>query len=217
MSLFRKNQTNRLIANIEKYFDSIDQMLLIFKDGVRNYLYSKQPEFDENLQSMVKLNTELGILRREIENDLFTRTALTRSKGDIMRLFEKMSHIVKLLSDNLMQFEIEIPLIPSDLNDCFLKLTELSTLAVESSLPAAKAYFRNPEVIPEKINRVYYYENETAKCAQNLKRKVFHEMMTLKLSEKFHLRYLALHIENLSEAAESVADQLSLMHIKRYL
>ena len=42
-------------------------------------------------------------------------------------------------------------------------------------------------------------------------------MMSLKLSEKFHLRYLALHIENLSEAAENVADQLSLMYIKRTL
>ncbi len=217
MGLFQKNKTNRLIANIEKYFDSIDQMLLIFKDGVRNYLYSKREAFDENLQNMVKFEAELSVLRREIQNDLFTRTALTRSKGDIMRLFEKMGHIVKLLSDNLMQFEIEIPLIPSELNELFIKLTEFSTLAVESSLPAAKAYFKTPEIIPEKINRVYYYEKETAKCAQALKRKVFHEMMTIKLSEKFHLRYLALHIENLSEAAESVADQLSLMHIKRSL
>ena len=39
----------------------------------------------------------------------------------------------------------------------------------------------------------------------------------LKLSEKFHLRYFALHIEDLSTAAVKVAEQLSVMTIKRSL
>ncbi len=215
--MFQRNKTRQLVENIDRYFDSIDQTLIIFKDGVRNYLYSRNEEFGAKLQSMVNFEAELNVLRREIENGLYTQTAMIRSKGDIMRLLEKMGHIVKILGDNLMQFEIEIPLIPADLNNSFMRLTELSTSAVESVLPAARAYFRTPELIPEKLSRVYYYEKETAKCAQALKRKVFHEMMSLKLSEKFHLRYLALHIENLSEAAENVADQLSLMYIKRTL
>lgn len=215
--MFQRNKTRQLVENIDRYFDSIDQTLIIFKDGVRNYLYSRNEEFGANLQNMVNFEAELNVLRREIENGLYTQTAMIRSKGDIMRLLEKMGHIVKILGDNLMQFEIEIPLIPADLNNSFMRLTELSTSAVESVLPAARAYFRTPELIPEKLSRVYYYEKETAKCAQALKRKVFHEMMSLKLSEKFHLRYLALHIENLSEAAENVADQLSLMYIKRTL
>ena len=36
-------------------------------------------------------------------------------------------------------------------------------------------------------------------------------------SEKFHLRYFALHIEDLSTAAVKVAEQLSVMAIKRGL
>lgn len=213
--MFHHNKTKRLVENIDRYFDGIDQTLLIFKDGVRNYLYSRREDFDDNLQNMFKYVTELGSVRKEIEDGLYTQTALTRSKGDIMRLLEKLSHIVKLLGDNLMQFEIEVPLIPSELNESFLKLTELSISAMESVIPAARAYFRTPELIPEKLSRVYYYEKETSKCAQAIKRKVFHEMMGLKLSEKFHLRYITLHIENLSEGAENIADQLSLMYIKR--
>lgn len=132
-----------------------------------------------------------------------------------MRLLEKMGHIATTLNDSLLQFEIENPFVPAELNNDFLKLTELSTLAVETALPSAKAYFRAPEDVAEKIQRVYFYESETNKCAQAIKRKVFHEMMNIKLSEKFHLRYFALHIENLSDAAVSVADQLSVMAIKR--
>ncbi len=81
--------------------------------------------------------------------------------------------------------------------------------------PAARAYFRKPDSIPEKINRVYFYEEETERQSKTIKRKVFHEMSQLKLSEKFHLRYFALHIETLSESAEKAADLLSIMALKR--
>ena len=213
--MFKSQKTDVLIENIDKYFATIDGALLVFKDGVRNYLYSSTEGFNDNLQHMSQLETEASMLRREIENALYTQTALVRSRGDIMRLLEKLGHIVNILSDSLLQFEIENPFIPTELNNDFIKLTEFSTLAVESALPAAKAYFREPEVIADKITRVYFYKKETKKYAQAIKRKVFHEMINLKLSEKFHLRYFALHIENLSDAAEEAADQLSVMAIKR--
>lgn len=213
--MFKAKKTNILIENIDKYFDMIDNALLIFKDGVRNYLHSSSEAFNDNLHSMSQLDSEASVLRRAIENDLYTQTALVRSRGDIMRLLEKLGNISNILSDSLLQFEIENPFVPAELNNEFVKLTEFATLAVESALPAAKAYFREPETITDKINRVYFYKKETKKCAQAIKRMVFHEMMSLKLSEKFHLRYFALHIENLSDAAEVVADQLSVMAIKR--
>lgn len=213
--LFRNKKADILVENIDKFFNTIDSALLVFKDGVRNYLYSNTEAFNENLQTMSHLATEASMLRRTVENDLYTQTALVRSRGDIMRLLEKMGHIATTLNDSLLQFEIENPFVPAELNNDFLKLTELSTLAVETALPSAKAYFRAPEDVAEKIQRVYFYESETNKCAQAIKRKVFHEMMNIKLSEKFHLRYFALHIENLSDAAVSVADQLSVMAIKR--
>lgn len=64
-----------------------------------------------------------------------------------MRLFEKTRSITDLLNDSLFQFEIETPFIPSELNPEFMKLTEFSTLAVESVVPAAKAYFKAPETV----------------------------------------------------------------------
>lgn len=206
---------NKLIEDIDRYFDLIDQSILIFKEGIRNYLYSNKKDFAENLEKMSHNEAESDVLRREIENALFTQTALTRSRGDIMRLLEKMRDIIGILNDSLFQFEIETPFIPSELNPEFMKLTEFSTLAVEAVVPAARAYFKSPETVQDKIGRTYFYEKEAVKYAQTIKRAVFHNMPSLKLSEKFHLRYFALHIENLSKAAESVADQLAVMAIKR--
>ncbi|MGN0200855.1 MAG: DUF47 domain-containing protein [Candidatus Cryptobacteroides sp.] len=213
--MFGLKKTNKLIEDIDRYFDLIDESLLVFKDGVRNFLYSDQNAFNDKLKQMSSLDGEIEVLRRSIENDLYSQTALERSRADIMRLFEKTRNITDILNDSLFQFEIETPFIPSELNSEFLKLTEFATLAVEAVVPASKAYFRSPQTVPDKISRTYYYEKEAVKYSQTIKRTVFHKMTALKLSEKFHLRYFALHIENLSKAASNVADQLAVMAIRR--
>ena len=213
--MFGLKKTNKLIEDIDRYFDLIDESLLVFKDGVRNFLYSDQSAFNDKLKQMSSLDSEIEVLRRSIENDLYSQSALERSRADIMRLFEKTRNITDILNDSLFQFEIETPFIPSELNSEFLKLTEFATLAVEAVVPASKAYFRSPQTVPDKISRTYYYEKEAVKYSQTIKRTVFHKMTALKLSEKFHLRYFALHIENLSKAASNVADQLAVMAIRR--
>lgn len=213
--MFGKKKINKLIEDIDRYFNLIDQSVLVFKDGVRNYLYSNNDDFNENLKKISTLESEIDVLRRELENALYTQTALVRSRGDIMRLFEKTRSITDILYDSLFQFEIETPYIPSELNSEFMKLTEFSALAVEAVIPAAKSYFKAPETVPDKIARTYFYEKEAVSYSQTIKRTVFHNMTSLKLSEKFHLRYFALHIENLSKAAETVADQLAVMAIRR--
>jgi len=215
--MFGRKKVEKLVDDIDRYFDMIDQSVLVFKDGVRNYLYSNSDGFNQNLIKMSAIDSEAEVLRREIENALYTQTALVRSRADIMRLFEKTRNITDILNDSLFQFEIETPFVPSELNPEFMKLTEFSTLTVEAVLPAAKAYFKSPESVPDKISRAYFYEKEAVKYSQTIKRKVFHNMPSLKLSEKFHLRYFALHIENLAKAAENVADQLAVMAIRRTL
>ena len=147
--MFGRKKANRLIEDIDRYFDLMGQSVVVFKEGVRNYLYSNTDEFNANLMRMSAIDSDAGVLRREIENSLYTQTALVRSRADMMRLFEKTRHITDLLNDSLFQFEIETPFIPSELNPEFMKLTEFSTLAVESVIPAATAYFRNPEQVPD--------------------------------------------------------------------
>lgn len=213
--MFNLKNTKNTIQDIDTFFDTIDETILVFKSGVKNYLYNNSEQFNDNLQSMAKLEKTSNELRRSIESKLYTHSLMAEVRGDVLGLLERMENIVDILSRNLFQFEVEIPFIPIELNNDFIKLTETSALSVEGIIPAAKAYFRTPDLITDKIHRVYFYEQETNKLAQSIKRKVFHEMDKLKLSEKFHLRYFTLHIEELSHAAEKTADLLSVMAIKR--
>ena len=210
MGIRRKNAG--IIADLEKFFEIIDQSLLVFEEGVKNYLHRDMKAVNENLQSIVKLENDSSLLQRDIEASLY-RNGMS-GNADVLRLLERMGHIVNLLNNDLFQFEIERPNIPAELNQDFLKLLELSSQAVANTTPASKAFFHTPELMPDKVRRVYFYQKEADRQAKALKRKVFHEMDGLKLSEKVHLRYFALHIEELALQAMKVADQLSVMSIR---
>lgn len=217
LGIFSTKSTKQFVESVEKLLNTVDNSLIIFKEGVKCYLYDDPAGFTQDLSTMASLEVKAGELRREIEKSLYSRGALIRYRGDIMRLLERYDHIFTIISNDLVQFEIESPKIPGELKKEYLKLSELATMAVESTIPAAKAYFTNPDKVSETTHRVYFYEKEAVKLSQAIKRSVFHQLDDLKLSEKFHLRYFALHIEDLSTAAVKVAEQLSVMAIKRSL
>jgi len=217
LGIFSSRKAGAFVESVDKFLDTIDMASAVFKDGVRCYLYNDDPGFADALTAMAAREAESDALRREIENALYSRGALIRYRGDIMRLLERLDHIITIISNDLIQFEIEAPKVPQELKKEFMKLTELAVLAVETSIPGTKAYFTHPDQVAESSQKVYFYEKQAVKQSQSIKRTVFHEMNNLKLSEKFHLRYFALHIEDLSTAAVKVAEQLSVMSIKRSL
>jgi len=208
-------RANQSIELLDGFMNTIDQGMVIFNEGIKNYLFGKRENFLDNLRTLSNLETEADITKRKIEQLLYTQSLMPQLRGDILRLLEDLDNIIDLAKTNLFQFDVEVPFIPAELNQDLIKLAELSCNAVESVIPASRAYFRDPESVKEKIHRVYLYEKEADKLADAIKRKVFQEMPDLKLSEKFHLRYFTLHIEILSDAAERAADLLAIMAIKR--
>ncbi len=213
--MIKFNNSKKVIELLDNFFDTVDQGVLVFKNGVNNYLYGNTENFNDNLANLIKLESNADLLRREIENLLYSQSLMPQFRGDILKLLEDMDTIIDITKGNLAQFDVEIPNIPIELNQDFSKLTELSVSAVESLIPAVRAFFKSPDTVKDQLHRVYFFEKETDKMATAIKRKVFRDMPNLKLSEKFHLRYFTLHIENVSDEAEKVADLLSIMAIKR--
>jgi uncharacterized protein len=216
--MFTFKQANKSIELIDNFLNVVDQSGIIFKEGVRNYLYDNRESFIDNLKTLSKLETEADVLKKQIENILYTHSLMPQLRGDILKLIEEFDKIINQCKKSLFQFDVEVPFIPALLHQDLIKLTDICISAVESLIPAARAYFKDPDSVKEKIHRVYLYENEADKLADAIKRKVFQQMPELKkLSEKFHLRYFTTHIETISDSAEDVADLLSIMAIKRTL
>lgn len=212
--MFGTKKTNKTISDLDSFLDHIDECVLTYKNGIKNYLEGNKVEFDSNQESISKLRESTLELRRTIENDLYTYSLVTDQRVDIMQLLERLDKISDLLYKNVCQYEIEIPFFPSELNIDFLKLVEIAALSIEGTIQASRDYFKAPRFVTEKIHRIYFFEKEVSKLAQSIKLHVFHEMDNFKLSQKFHLRYFTLHVEELAEEAVRVADHLAIMVIR---
>lgn len=212
--MFGSKKTNKTINDLDSFLDYLDESVLTYKNGIKNYLEGNKKEFDDNLENITRLRDITTDLRRTMENELYTYSLVSDQRVEIMQLLERLDMIINLLYKNLWQYENEIPFFPSELNIDFLKLVEVTGLAVEGTIQASRDYFKAPRFVSEKTHRIYFFEKEVSKLAQSIKRHVFHEMDNFKLSQKFHLRYFTLHVEELAEEAVRVADHLTIMVIK---
>ncbi len=94
--MFTFKHANKSIDLIEKFLDKIDQGILIFQEGVKNYLYENKENFAYNLKTLSALETDADIIKRKIENILYTQSLMPQLRGDIMRLLEELDNFIDL-------------------------------------------------------------------------------------------------------------------------
>jgi predicted phosphate transport protein (TIGR00153 family) len=213
MTLFTRT-TKNLIIKIDEFFDNIDLGILVFREGIKAYLNKDMEAFQRHLQKVDTLESNADKLQREIENVMITHSILPQHRAEVAQLIDELDEIIDGVKSTLHEFDIEIPEIPEELNNDILSLADASAFAAEELVPAARAYFKAPHTVREKLLKVYYFESETDKISNSLKKKIFHDAKKLDLAHKAHLRYIIHHIENISDLAQKAADLLSGMAIK---
>ncbi len=210
--LFRSSKV--LQASVDEYLDKISQGVLIFQMGVNNYLDKDEVNFESRLKTIDNLESTADMLRRKIENDLYSHSLIPEHRGDVLGLLESIDNLIDTAKKTLTQFAVERPFIPDDLSDDYKTLTDLNVQASEQIVKATRAFFKDVRMVSDYSHKVYFYEKEVDVVSDRIKRNVFRRD-DLELCQKMHLRYFALHIENISDEAEKVADRLSIYAIKR--
>jgi predicted phosphate transport protein (TIGR00153 family) len=206
--------TKNLIIKIDEFFDDIDLGLLVFREGIKAYLDKDMDAFQRHLQKVDYLENNADRLQREIENEMITHSILPQHRSEVSTLIDELDEIIDALKSSLNEINIEMPDIPFSLNKNLISLAETSINAAEELIPAARAYFKAPYTVREKLLKVYYFESETDKLSFSTKKIIFQDMNELDLAHKAHLRYIIHHIENVSDLAQKAADLLSGMAIK---
>jgi uncharacterized protein len=213
MSIFTRT-TRDLIIKMDDFFDNIDLGLLVFREAITAYLGNDMGSFNRHLEKVDSLEKNADRLQRSIENEMITHSILPQHRAEVTTLIDKMDEIIDALKSSLIEISIELPAIPSSLTKNFMSLTESSVSSGEELVPAARAFFKAPHTVREKLLKVYYFESETDKIAIGLKKVIFQENKDIDLAHKAQLRYIIQHIENISDLAQKAADLLSGMAIK---
>lgn len=213
MGIINLKQSRVLQGQIDEHLDTLSRASLVFRRGIQEYLEGAIGPFEETIAEMARLENRADELRREIENRLYLHSLIPEMRGDVLGLLESMDTVINSEKKTLLQFSVEMPAIPAGFHADFLALTDVSRNAAEAMVTAVRAFFHDFNMVKNYLHKVYFHEKEADRISDRLKRQVFGS--TLDLSRKTHLRYFALHIENISDFAEDVADRLTISTIKR--
>lgn len=211
--LFKK--IKNLEAQIDNYLDMVVKGGFLFKQGIKYFLEEQTEEFESRLVSIDTTESDADNLRRKIEKRLYTETLIPESRGDVLGLLEACDKVLNKTAETLHQFSVEIPFILPEVKNYFIELTDISVSALEEMVAAVRSYFADINQVRDHINKVQLYESESDKIAEKIKRIVFRS--DIRLSQKMHMRYFALHIESIADEAEDVCDRLSIAAVKRFI
>lgn len=210
--LFKK--IKKLEIQIDNYLDLVVKGGFLFKQGVNYYLDKQNEEFEKRLSSINQTESEADHLRRKIETKLYIETLIPESRGDVLGLLEACDKVLNMTAETLQQFSVETPFILPEVKSNYIELTDSSISALDEMVAAVRSYFTDITKVRDHITKVQLYESESDAIAAKLKRIVF--QTDIGLSQKMHMRYFALHIENIADEAEDVCDRLSIAAIKRF-
>lgn len=205
--------TKQLESQIDEFLDAVGEGALVFRYGVDDFLSDDQKSFKQRIEQIAKLENKADDLRRTIENQLYTHTLIPEHRGDVLGILESTDEVMDTMKETLFQFDVEVPVIPENLINYYKELTGMSVSSVEVLIHAIRAFFKDVSAVKNHLHKVMFYEKEADRIGDNLKRAAF--KLDIELAHKFHLRYFALHIQNVSDRAEDVSDRLSIYTIKR--
>ncbi len=211
--LFKK--IKNLETQIDNYLDMVVKGGFLFKQGIKYFLEEQTEEFESRLVSIDTTESDADNLRRKIEKRLYTETLIPESRGDVLGLLEACDKVLNKTAETLHQFSVEIPSILPEVKNYYVELTDISVSALEEMVAAVRSYFSDINQVRDHITKVQLYESESDKIAEKIKRIVFKS--DIRLSQKMHMRYFALHIESIADEAEDVCDRLSIAAVKRFI
>lgn len=205
-----------IAGNVDEFLDRVSEGGNLCQQGMDAYLKGDMEAFSAVLSSIRAAEKRGDQLRRSIETDIYGKTLIPESRGDVMRLLEDMDALLDRLKGLIWQFEIERPDICPEYHEDFRKLLRYSVEAVEVCVRSCRAFFRDFNAVADHLHKVAFWETECDKLSTRLQRAIF-TRENLRLSHRMHLRFFVKQVERISDEAEDVADRLNIYVIKRML
>jgi predicted phosphate transport protein (TIGR00153 family) len=207
--------TKFIETQIDQFLDVVSDAALLFNLGIEDYLHGRVSQFEERLAQIREREEKADDLRVAIERYLYERTLIPENRGDVLAILENTDEVIDNIKDSLLQFSIEMPDIPEELDDLWVQTTRASVAAVEQLVGAVRSFFHDLPAVNNYIHKVYFFEREADHLGEKLRRQIF--SLDIELSRKSQLRFFAIHIEKISDYAQAVCDRLAIYTIKRQL
>ena len=201
---------------MDDFLDQVSESGLLFKQGIEAYLKGNKDAFEKKLQQISDTEHKGDALRRSLKEQIYTRTLIPESRGDVLELLENMDSLLDRFKGALWRFDIENPEICPEFCEGFKELVNCVLESVEAIVRSSRAFFKDISAVADHMHKVSYWETESDKVSTRIQRAIFRDENLL-LSHRMQLCGLVRHVDKIADRAEDVADRLSIYVIKRSL
>lgn len=198
---------------VDDFLDQVSEAGLLFKSGVSIYLKGKKDAFLRKTKEIAEVEHKGDMLRRSIEEQLYIKTLIPESRGDVLDLLESMDSLLDRFKGAIWRFEIERIEIDPKFHNEFLELVNNVVEASEAIVRSVRAFFKNSKTVADHMHKVSFWETEADKTSTMLQKKIFRQN-NMRLSHRMQLRDLIRHVDKIADRAEDVADKLSIFVLK---
>ena len=207
----QKEIERRLGEYLDHWWGCVD----CFEKGIAAFLDEGPGETVDFYYSRIDREESKGDeLRRSVERDLYAKALLPEARGDILRVLEALDKVVNRLESTIRQLVIERiqlePWMRSDLQRHAACSIEVCKVLHEASIQLLAG---NDEPVPKLIRRVDELETRCDHMEEDLLGRIF--ASDLDLARKLQAKDLVRRIGTISDLAETAADTMHIVSIKR--
>ncbi len=210
-------RTSTLIHQIDEFLDKVSEGAMVFEEGIDTYTkHGVDENCETKLQHLNELKKGASALSRDVITNLYAQMLVPESRSDILELVSALNRILDILHHEFTDLTISNPEIPDGIKGGFEELTKDVVKTVDSTVLAARAYFKDINAVRDHIHKISHYESEADEAAIRLKKMIFADP-DLNFESKVLLRDGVNDVDKIADKAEEIGDRLSIYSIKRAL
>ena len=166
---------------IDDFLDKVSESGILFKHGVDSYLKGNIESFTKKIEDITSVERLGDILRRDVEEQLYTQTLIPESQGDVLELLENMDGLLDRFKGALWRFDIERPDIYPEVHDDLRELATCVVESVEAMVRSARAFFKDISTVADHLHKVSHWEKQSDKVSTRIQKHVFKKMNRISL------------------------------------
>ncbi|RME19534.1 MAG: TIGR00153 family protein [Deltaproteobacteria bacterium] len=210
----KKKSIDSMLA---EYFARCDNCFELFEKAFRTFIESGHTEaFRAAVQKTHEAESAADDMRREIELTLYGKALLPESRGDLLGLLETFDKLPNMAETVLFVVLCEELQIPEELKQDCVRLVEINIKSYYLVRKAVDTLLSNPRATLHATKEVDETESESDRLEREVIKKIFRRD-DLSPGGKMLLKELVLLIGKISDRAETAADRIGIVAIKRQI
>ena len=215
MDIF-SGRKHKIAEMVERYLVKIEECMENFKESLSKYLEKGlSTEFDELIEKTHIAESLADDIRRDIERNLYEKSMIPESRGDILGLLESTDKVLSKAQSVLYQIQTEFIQIPEFLKEDLRKLMSVNIEAFRKVVEGIRKLFENLKEVRDITNEIDKCESSSDRLEREIIKKIFQS--DINLGEKILLKEVIIETGSISDLSQAVGDRLNIIAAKRLI